>query len=132
MTFESWNLLKEEIDSFSPDFVLGLGVAVGRPKVSIEKIGLNYMHANVPDNLGKIYSLEKIDLNKPLAYETKFDVQTLLEHLNKNEVPSEISFNADFIHVPANSKLIIDMNIKAPSLPTELIAKALYRYFSKK
>lgn len=155
VTFDSWAMLKDKIDSFNPDFVLGLGVAVGRPKISIEKIGLNYKHANVPDNSGKIYSLEKIDLNKPLAYETNFDVQSLLEHFNKNEVPSEISFNADtyicnyhyynclsylentetktlFIHVPASPKLVIDMNIKAPSFPTETIAKALFDYFSRK
>lgn len=153
VNFDSWGLLKEKINSFNPDFVLGLGVAVGRPKVSIEKIGLNYMHANVPDNSGKIYNLEKIDSSKPLAYETNFDVQDLLEHLNKNEVPSEISFNADtyicnyhyynclnylqntnkktlFIHIPASFKLVIDMNIKVPSLPTELISKALFEYFN--
>jgi pyroglutamyl-peptidase len=151
VTYDSWPLLKDKIDSFNPDFVLGLGVAVGRPKLSIEKIALNYMHANVPDNSGKIFTLEKIDNTKPLAYETDFDVKNLLEYLNKNEVPSEISFNADtyicnyhyynclnyfqgtnketlFIHVPASTKLVIDMGIKAPNMPTDLIAKGLYEY----
>jgi len=154
VTYDSWSILKEKIDSFKPDFVLGLGAAVGRPKVSIEKIGLNYMHATIPDNAGKLATLEKINSEKPLAYETKFDVQALLDNLNKNLVPSEISFNADtyicnlhyyncldylqntniktlFIHVPASPKLVIEQNMRLPSFPTEPIAKALFSYFSK-
>ncbi len=52
VTYDGWDVLRNKIDSFKPDFILGLGVAMGVNKVKVEKIALNYKHAGIPDNNG--------------------------------------------------------------------------------
>ena len=45
-------LLLERMGEERPDAVVCLGLAAGRKKISLEKVGINYAHAQIPDNDG--------------------------------------------------------------------------------
>ena len=45
-------LLLKGMDAEGPDAVICLGLAANRKKISLEKVGLNYAYARIPDNDG--------------------------------------------------------------------------------
>ena len=86
--------------------------------------------------------------NSPLAYETTVDSKRLLEHLNQNHIPTELSFFADtyfcnylyynclnycnekdirtiFLHIPLSPEEVINLNANLPSFPSDKIISAL-------
>ncbi|MFA5061000.1 MAG: hypothetical protein WC494_01640 [Candidatus Pacearchaeota archaeon] len=150
VTYKCWGLLKDKIDEFKPHFVLGLGVAIGTNKVKVEKIGLNYKHAEITDNEGIKLQSEKISINNKLALETNIDIFKFVNKLKEKGIPTEVSFHAGtyvcnyvyysclsyfdnkemktlFIHVPASPKEVIELNINTPSFPTSYIAKGIFQ-----
>ncbi len=149
VTFDCWDILETELNSFKPDFILGIGVAMGGIRVRLEKIGLNYKHADILDNKGVKFTLEKINPKEKLAYETEVDVLKFSESLKSKGIPNEISFCAGtyicnyayynclhyvnnkkiktlFLHVPSSPKEAIELNLNISVFPTALIANALY------
>ncbi|MBW6451681.1 MAG: hypothetical protein K0B02_03030 [DPANN group archaeon] len=54
VTFDCWTILKEKIDKFKPDFIIGFGFELGINMIKIEKIGLNFKHTKMPDNNGNL------------------------------------------------------------------------------
>lgn len=46
------SLLARALERHAPDVVVGLGLAAGRPHVSIERVGVNLALARIPDNEG--------------------------------------------------------------------------------
>ena len=150
VTYDCWELLKNKIDDFNPEFILGLGVAMGINKVKIEKIGLNFKHAEIPDNEGIKIQSEKINANNQLAFETDIDILNFSDKLKERGIPAEISFHAGtyicnyayynclnylsdkkiktlFIHVPASPKEVIELNANIASFPTNLIANGIFQ-----
>ena len=154
--------LKNKIKESKPDFILGIGVAIGINKLRIEKLGLNYKYAKIPDNKGKKAKAEKIEEKGKLAYETGINVLDFVDSLKQKQIPCEISFNAGtyvcnyayynclnyinrennekknkeiktlFIHIPASPKEVIELGINAPSFPIEFISKGLYETLKEK
>src|SRR6056297_3010036 len=94
VSYDCWSLLKNKIQEFQPNFILGIGVAVGINKLRIEKLGLNYKYAKIPDNKGKTAKAEKIEEKGKLAYETDINVLDFVDSLTQKQIPCEISFNA--------------------------------------
>ncbi|MCF7799132.1 pyroglutamyl-peptidase I [Candidatus Woesearchaeota archaeon] len=150
VTYNCWDLLKEKIHEFNPEIVLGLGVAMGINKVKIEKIGLNFKHAEIPDNEGIKIQSEKISMNNSLAFETDIDILNFSDKLKEKGIPAEVSFHAGtyicnyayynclsylkdkkiktlFIHVPASPKEVIELNSNIASFPTNLIAEGIFQ-----
>ena len=149
VTFKCWEILKNKITEFKPTFVLGIGVGRWTNRVKIEMIGLNYKHAEIPDNEGTKVSLEKINESKDLSYETKIDVLTFVDSLRNKEIPAETSFNAGtyvcnyvyyncleyfsnkdtktlFIHIPISPKEAIKLNMNVATFPASLIANEIF------
>lgn len=48
----SFELLREKIDQFQPDFVIGVGLAANRDEICVERIAINLVEARIPDNDG--------------------------------------------------------------------------------
>lgn len=46
-------LLAEAMERYAPDVVVALGLAAGRPHVSVERVGINLALARIPDNDGR-------------------------------------------------------------------------------
>lgn len=91
---ESFNVLEAHLSKNKYDFVIMLGQAAGRTKVSLEKIALNWIQTSNKDEAGNRPVTGKINEAEPLAYMSQFPIDTIYEALKKQNAPIEISFSA--------------------------------------
>ena len=83
---------RTDLDSF--DGIICLGLAGGRSKISIERVGLNWTESRQPDNAGNIPDKGIIDLEAERAYFTEFHMDSLKAQLEDANLPVEISLSA--------------------------------------
>lgn len=88
----SFDHLKIEIDSFRPDVVICLGLAESRQKIEIEKVALNLIHCNQPDNEGVLLQDRKILEHGPDAYFSTLPIKAMRE--TQGPFPKEMSLSA--------------------------------------
>jgi pyroglutamyl-peptidase len=135
------------ISATRPLLVVGFGLAANRTKVTPEKIAINYRYSNEPDNTGKNIGGAPIAAGGPDGLFTNLPVEGLVDHLNKEGVPSSLSttggaylcnnamfcivkearnkgFGGGFIHVPCHSEWVARKNKSYASLPIETLIKA--------
>lgn len=126
--------LLERMKAERPDAVICLGLAANREKLSLEKVGLNYAHARIPDNDGMQPRDLLLDPAGPAAYFSTLPVVPLAEMLNRESIPAEISLTAGayvcncllyrllavagtmpagFIHVPGTEKMTLETMTRA-------------------
>ncbi|WP_404427757.1 pyroglutamyl-peptidase I [Ureibacillus chungkukjangi] len=127
---KSSNQLKEYIDEVQPDIIISLGLAGGRYKITPERIAIN-MKDGEPDNNGFAPVDAKIAEEGADAYLTTLPVRRMVDRLNGEGYPAEISNTAGtylcnnimyeglayaknqgnvlagFIHIPASFELAI-------------------------
>ncbi len=127
---ESANQLKEYLDEVQPDIIMSLGLAGGRFKITPERIAINIKDGE-PDNNGFAPVDAKIDESGDDAYLTNLPIRRMVEKLNEEGYPAEISNTAGtylcnnimyeglayakkkgnilagFIHIPASFDLAI-------------------------
>lgn len=145
---KSVDLIKEKIDEISPAAVVSVGQAGSRGKITVEFIGINFIDARIPDNEGN-KPLEIINNDRPDGLFSTIPVFKIVEKLNKNGIPAEVSYTAGtfvcnnvlygisdyidendldiisgFIHVPSIYEQIKDKKDK-PYMELEIIIKAL-------
>ncbi len=89
---EAFEKAKEQVLRFNPDAVLSLGLAGGRAKMSLERIAINCIDAEIPDNIGAQPRDLKIEASGPAAYFSTLPLRQMLEAMSA--VPSEISNSA--------------------------------------
>lgn len=127
---ESAKQLNEYIQELMPDIVISLGLAGGRYKITPERIAINIKDGE-PDNNGFTPIDEKINEDGADAYLTNLPIRRMIDTLNKEGYPAEISNTAGtylcnnimyeamtyakvqgnvlagFIHIPASFELAI-------------------------
>jgi len=86
--------LGEMLTDIRPDAVLSLGVAVGRDKVSFEKVAINLDSAGIEDNDGDKRCDEPIAPGGQEAYFSSLPVRASFERLRAVGEPVEISYTA--------------------------------------
>ena len=87
----AFNHLKNEIDNFEPDYVICLGLAGDRKKISLEKVAINFIHSSIPDNDG--VKIEEMPISEgPAAYFSTLPVKEMREL--SSPFPVEVSFSA--------------------------------------
>ncbi len=90
----SFKILKEHLHKNCYEFVIMLGQAAGRQKISLEKIALNWVQTEHRDELGMLPLSDFIVKNEPLALMSEFPVNEVYAELRKHDLPVEISFSA--------------------------------------
>jgi pyroglutamyl-peptidase len=89
---QAFEKLKIEIDSFKPDYVVCLGLAGTRQKISLEKVAINLIHCDIPDNEGILLKDKPIFAGGDPAY---FSTLPLIEMLEvQTSYPVEMSLSA--------------------------------------
>ncbi|HYM40751.1 MAG TPA: pyroglutamyl-peptidase I [Thermoplasmata archaeon] len=86
--------LRRLIDRANPDAALAMGVAPGRPVLSVERVALNLLDFTVPDNRGRRYRDRPIRAGGPAAYLSTLPVRRILAALRTEGVPAELSNTA--------------------------------------
>jgi len=82
------------IDEEKPDFVLSIGQAGGRTRISVERIGINCDDARIPDNEGQSPDNIPIDKDGPAAHFATIDVKAVVKTLMAHGIPAELSNTA--------------------------------------
>jgi len=86
--------LKAAIAEHQPKAVLALGQAGGRSSLTIEKLGINWMQASIPDNDGVLLTGQKIDENGPDAYFSTLNIPKILAGVQGLCIPMSLSLSA--------------------------------------
>ncbi len=144
----SFLTLKAVLDKNNFDAVILVGQAGGRAGISIEKVAINYMDANIADNDGFIAKDSFIYPNEREAYFSTLPLIKMKDELLKNNISAHISYTAGsfvcnyllyntlrytlntntkacFIHVPFLDTQATINNHTYPSMTLEEIVKAL-------
>lgn len=74
--------------------VLLLGLAVGRPRISLERVAVNFRDALRPDNAGKVPERSEVVPGGPAAYFSTLPLAALFEALEREGLPVEYSLTA--------------------------------------
>ena len=141
-------IIPEYIKEIRPRVFLGLGLACGRPNITLERVAINIMDATKPDNDGYKPEDEPILPNGPAAYFATLPLKRILKVLRKNGIPAMISNSAGtfvcntlmyvalhtvnelkldcptgFIHVPCMPEQVVDK--PQPSMSFGIMVKAV-------
>ncbi|WP_306318797.1 MULTISPECIES: pyroglutamyl-peptidase I [unclassified Streptomyces] len=145
---ESMKVLRAAIAEAEPDLVVCLGLAGGRPGVTVERVAVNVDDARIPDNAGA----QPIDVpvvpDGPAAYFSTLPVKACVAAMRSAGVPAALSNTAGtfvcnhvayglahllttelphirggFVHVPWSPEQVPDGT--APSLPVETVASGI-------
>ncbi len=90
--FESMNLLLNEIRKKPYDYVISLGQAKGRSKISLERVAINVDDFNIEDNGGNKVVDQKIFDDGQNAYFTQLPIREIMNQVDQQYV--EISNTA--------------------------------------
>ncbi len=86
--------LKRLLGRIDPDAALAMGVAPGRPAMSVERVAVNVLDFRVPDNRGRRYRDRPIRRGGPAAYLSTLPVRPILAALRRERIPAELSDTA--------------------------------------
>ena len=131
-----------------PDFVLLTGQAGGRPNVTVERVAINVMDSETPDNDGFKPEDEPVFEGAPDAYFSTIPIKEVVKALRKAGIPSGVSntagtyvcntamftalhtvavsgmeTKAGFIHVPFSHNQALEK--PRPSMAQETINRAI-------
>ncbi|WP_216321574.1 pyroglutamyl-peptidase I [Deinococcus aestuarii] len=137
--------LRSLLDTHRPDAVLLTGLAAGRPHVTVERVALNVMDFNIPDNAGRVYRDHPAhtDAGAPSAYLSTLPLRAIVDAWKEADLPGGISNTAGlyvcnfvlyhaldclsrsgraavpcgFLHVPANAEVALAVPEDRPPLP---------------
>jgi pyroglutamyl-peptidase len=86
--------LIELAESLEADFVISLGQAEGRTKVSFEKVAINLDDASLADNAGETRTNQPIDASDREAYFSSLPIDQMLQAVKAVDVPAAVSLSA--------------------------------------
>lgn len=86
--------LKKVIDEFCPDIIVMTGLAKNRSVLTVERIGINWIDARIPDNDGVQIFSSKIDESGPDGLFTTIPVETITRLAEKTQTPIKVSTSA--------------------------------------
>ena len=86
--------LLSAVNEHNPEIVLAFGLAMGRPKISLERVALNLMDFRIPDNAGNQVYDQAVVQNGPVAYFSTLPLRPLYNALLEKDIPAEISLSA--------------------------------------
>jgi len=77
-----------------PDAWIGLGVAPSSTLIRAEMVGINWLHAEVPDSTGAQFDQLRIVPQGPAAYDATLPNAKIVTAIRAAEVPAHLSFSA--------------------------------------
>jgi len=90
----SYPVLNQEIQKFSPSHVILTGFAKNRIELTIERIGINWVDARIPDNDGLILKSQKIKQSAEDGLFTTLSADKLVEAAQAIACPAKVSNSA--------------------------------------
>ena len=82
------------IKKHRPEAILAFGLAMGRAKISLERVALNLQDFRIPDNRGVTVTDKPIYPKGPAAYFSTLPLRAMQTKLNTAGIPAELSLSA--------------------------------------
>jgi len=142
--------LLQSLKNHTPDAVLCLGAAAGRPAIAIERVAINLLDFRIPDNKGVQITDEIVVPGAPVAYFATLPVRDIYLTILQAGIPVELSLSAGsflcnqvfyellhfiavnemktmagFIHIPILPEQAAQQNRSVPSMSLETSLKAI-------
>lgn len=86
--------LAQAIRAHQPDAVVATGLAKNRSELTVERIGINWVDARIPDNDGVTLRAQRIDRTGPDGLFSRLPVSALVRAAEAAGVPARISSSA--------------------------------------
>ena len=90
----AYNRLQENIEEFNPTHVILTGLAKNRSEITIERIGINWVDARIPDNEGLVLSNQKIIEGGVDGLFSTIDPVMLVDVVKRNGGNAKVSSSA--------------------------------------
>jgi len=138
------------IDELDPQAIVHLGLAAGRARIALERVAVNVMDFDTPDNTGYCARGEACATDGPVAYFATLPLAAILEALLAEGVPAYVSntagtylcnqtmygtlhrlargghrARAGFIHVPLLPAMVAASGLEQPSMDVGLMVRAV-------
>jgi pyroglutamyl-peptidase len=138
------------LDTLRPHAVLHLGLAGGRARIALERVGVNVMDYAVPDNSGCQKRGETCVASGPAAYFATVPVRAIVERLTEAGIPAYVSDTAGtylcnqmlyttlhavapmsapprvgFLHVPLLPSMVAASGLDEPSMDLAVMRRAV-------
>ncbi|HTO11667.1 MAG TPA: pyroglutamyl-peptidase I [Candidatus Binatia bacterium] len=138
------------VDELDPRAIVHLGLAAGRPRIALERVALNVMDFDTPDNTGYRARNEPCVAGGPPAYFATLPLAAMLEALVADGVPAYVSntagtylcnqtlygtlhrlagrghpARAGFIHLPLLPAMVAAGGLEQPSMDAALMVRAV-------
>lgn len=95
VTFQTaFEIFKKSYDDFRPDVVILTGLAKNRKELTVERIGINWVDARIPDNNGVTLKFQKINPEGPDGVFTGVDLEKLISLALKSGCVLNVSSSA--------------------------------------
>lgn len=91
---EAERQILELIERVRPEAVVSLGVAAGRPAITLERVALNLDDTDQPDNSGMVAAGQPIAADGPLAYWSTLPLESMRDAVAGLGIPVRISNHA--------------------------------------
>jgi pyroglutamyl-peptidase len=85
---------KKVYDELIPDLVILTGLAKNRKDLTVERIGINWVDARIPDNNGVTLTSKKIDEQGPDGLFTTININELISFAELNGIKLKLSTSA--------------------------------------
>src|ERR687888_2358900 len=82
------------LESRRPNALLGLGLAPRRETVQVERLAINLLDFEIPDNDGMLLSDREIEAGGPAAVFSTLPVKAIAEAWRRHGIPSQLSNSA--------------------------------------
>lgn len=86
--------LADALDELAPDLLICLGLAPGRPALSLERIAINVRDFPIPDHSGVTVSDQPVLPGGPDGIFTRLPIAHILQRWRSEEVPAHVSNTA--------------------------------------
>ena len=138
------------VDELDPGAIVHLGLAAGRARIALERVALNVMDFDTPDNTGYRARNEACVAGGPPAYFATLPLAAILEALLADGVPAYVSntagtylcnqtlygtlhrlaarphpARAGFIHLPLLPAMVAASGLEQPSMDAALMVRAV-------
>jgi pyroglutamyl-peptidase len=86
--------LEHALATLTPEIVIAVGLAGGRPEISLERVAINISDARIRDNAGAQPVDEPVMADGPPAWFTTLPVKAILQRLRSAGLPAQVSNTA--------------------------------------
>lgn len=145
---DAFQVLQKEAEAFRPDAILALGLAAGRKMIELERVAINCLDADIPDNQGSRPVDQWITPEGREAYFSTLPLRPMEQALQAAGIPVQISNSAGtyvcnylfykimeehpgkicgFVHFPLHSEITDETQQRAVEIMVEVISSVAAR-----